>query len=396
MRVSRSTFFQCSSASASFSRSTSTHFPLSDTRPPTDCRSCWISSSGQRFAVERDIRGELEQRRRVQGAPLAGVDLDVDHGTGRAIRLPPVRHPDDQAALLEDRDVLEESIRLARGPGQRVIDLARVDHLLDQFASLGRALDRQQERQQRRAILRPRVLLQGLPQGLVLHASLGRQPGDVGRQEREGMIRVALVLGEVERHAADESPLGIELAQVGLHALRMVRDLVADEGVELGPPGGKNIRVKVFAPLHRRSLEDLERKVRRGRYGDRGDRARGRLRRRLAETRQVKPREIACEAERRGQARLQLGRRQMQESAGRALLEGGGDTFPDRAVQPGAGGLGRLAHMEMALRREEEFKRHEPLSCVRMVRSREVTRCCCARVLSGERNHGTRASSART
>ena len=55
----------------------------------------------------------------------------------------------------------------------------------------------------------------------------------------------------------------------------------------------------------------------------------------------------------------------MQETAGRALLEGGGDTFPDRAVQPGAGGLGRLAHVEMALRREEEFKRHEPLSCVR-------------------------------
>ena len=83
------------------------------------------------------------------------------------------------------------------------------------------------------------------------------------------MIRVALVLGEVERHAADESPLGIELAQVGLHALRMARDLVADERIQLGPPGGKHIRVEVFAPLHRRRLEDLERKVRRGRYGDR-------------------------------------------------------------------------------------------------------------------------------
>ena len=144
---------------------------------------------------------------------------------------------------------------------------------------------------ERRAILRPRVLLQGLAQRLVLHASLGREPGDVGRQERERMIRVALVLGEVERHAADEPPLGIELAQVGLHAPRMVRDLVADERIELGPPGGKDIRVEVFAPLHRRSLEDLERKVRRGRYGDRRNRARGRLRRRLAETRQVEPRE---------------------------------------------------------------------------------------------------------
>ena len=43
--MSRSTFFQCFNASASFSRSTSTHFPLMATRPPTDSRSCSSSDS---------------------------------------------------------------------------------------------------------------------------------------------------------------------------------------------------------------------------------------------------------------------------------------------------------------------------------------------------------------
>ena len=47
------------------------------------------------------------------------------------------------------------------------------------------------------------------------------------------MLRVALVLSKVKRHAADEPPLRIALAQVRLHAACMVLNLAANERVEL-------------------------------------------------------------------------------------------------------------------------------------------------------------------
>src|SRR5208337_1929288 len=86
---------------------------------------------GERLTLERHVHGEIEQVADTQRTLFAGVDLDIDHRTRRVARFPPVRYPDDQAALLEDRDVLKKPVRLARSPGKRMIDLARLDHLLD-------------------------------------------------------------------------------------------------------------------------------------------------------------------------------------------------------------------------------------------------------------------------
>jgi len=61
----------------------------------------------ERFTLESHVYREIEQVADAQGAPLAGIDLDVYHRSGRVIRLPPVRYADDQAALLKDRDVLK-------------------------------------------------------------------------------------------------------------------------------------------------------------------------------------------------------------------------------------------------------------------------------------------------
>ncbi len=304
---------------------------------------------GERLAVERHVHGKIEQGIHAERSALAGIDRDVDRGPRRAARFPPVGDPDDQAALLEDRNVLQEPIRLARAPGQGMIDFARVDHLLDERAALGRALDRHQEREERGPVFRPGVFLQSLAQGLVLHATLGRELGNISRQECEGVLRVALVLSEVKRHAADEPPLGIALAQVCLRASRMVRDLVANKRVELRPPAREHVGAEVFTPLHRRRLENLERQVRRGwrRYGR--DRAACCIHRRLAEPGQIQTGEIARIGERRRQAGLELGRRQVQETTRRTFVESDMDSLPGGTIHARAIRSGDFANVEMAL-----------------------------------------------
>ncbi len=291
---------------------------------------------GKRLAVERHVDREIEQGVDTERGPLAGVDLDVDHRPGRAARFPPVGHPDNQAALLEDRDVLQEPIRLAWAPSQGMIDFARLDHLLDERAALGRALDRHQERKERGPVFRPGVFLQRLAQGLMLHATLGRELGNIGCQECERVLRVALVLSKVKRHPAHEPPLGIALAQIRLYAARMVLDLAANERVELRPPAQEHVGAEVFTPLHRRCLQNLKRQVRLGwrRYGR--DRAACSVHRRLTEPGQIQPGEVARIGERRRQAGLELGRREVQETTRRAVGESSMDSFPGRTIDGGA------------------------------------------------------------
>ena len=72
------------------------------------------------------------------------------------------------------------------------------------------------------------------------------------------MLRVALVLSKVQRHTADEPPLWVALAQVGLQPARMVLDFAADERVELRPPGRGALRGSGIHPLHRRCLQNLK------------------------------------------------------------------------------------------------------------------------------------------
>ena len=158
----------------------------------------------------------------------------------------------------------------------------------------------------------PAYCCRAFAERLVLHASLGREPGNVGRQECEWVLRVALVLREVERHAADEPPLRISLAEVGLDPTRMMLDLGADERVELRPPGREDIGGEVFTTVHGRRLENLKRQVRLGWLRDGRDCTTFPIRRRMTEPGQVQTGEVTREAERRRQARLELSRCQVQ------------------------------------------------------------------------------------
>ena len=81
--------------------------------------------------------------------------------------------------------------------------------------------------------------------------------------------------------------------------------------------------------------------------------------RRLTEPRQIQTGEVACIGKWRRQAGLKFGRREVQKTVGRAIGEGSMNSFPGRTVYGGAIRTGGLASVEMALRRQEKFKRHE-------------------------------------
>ena len=103
--------------------------------------------------------------------------------------------------------------------------------LTSALRSVARWIGNKSEREQRRPILLPGVLLQGLAKRLVLHATLRGETGNVSRQERERVLRVSFVLGEVKRHSSDQPPLRIAFAEIRLHPAVVARDLIADERV---------------------------------------------------------------------------------------------------------------------------------------------------------------------
>ena len=179
------------------------------------------------------------------------------------------------------------------------------------------------------------VLLERPAQGLVLHLPLRRQAVGEGGQEGEGVIGVALVLGEVERHAADESPLGIALAQIALRPAGMPLDLGAGERVEVAPPAGEDVRVQVFQPGHGRGLEDGAVEIGRGRrdLGDRPARFRDGG---PAEFGEVEPGDRASELERRRQRRRVFARG-VEHPASRARRVGIEQCLRDRPIR----GVGR-------------------------------------------------------
>ena len=109
-------------------------------------------------------------------------------------------------ARSELRDVAEEAEGLLRRPAQRVEDLAGVDHLLEPGAALGRALHREQQREEPLLVGRARVLAQGLAERQVLGLAVRREPAGVGREEGERRLLVLAVLGEVEVHPPDDVP----------------------------------------------------------------------------------------------------------------------------------------------------------------------------------------------
>src|SRR5439155_22315870 len=115
-------------------------------------------------------------------------------------------YPHDDARRLERRYVAEEPVRLPWRPLQRLEDRTGLDELAQERALPGRSLDGRQQREQRCLVARSARFLDGLAERPMLHLRVRRQSRGVRRQEREGMLRIALVLGEVEADATDEVP----------------------------------------------------------------------------------------------------------------------------------------------------------------------------------------------
>ena len=201
-----------------------------------------------------------------------------------------------------------------------------------------------------RPVFRAGVLLQCLAQRLVLHSTLGRELRNVGRQERERMLRVALVLREVKRHAADEPPLRVSLAEVSLYPARMMLDLGADKRVELRPPGRQHVGSGTHTPASgapagpetparsRRAAArpGCHRFARPPAFDRAGSDRDGRNR---------------AEPKCRRQARLKLGRRQVHKTLRRAFGKSGMNSLADRAIRKGSVGDVGFSNVKMALGR---------------------------------------------
>ena len=92
------------------------------------------------LVAQRQLHLEIEHPFRVELLLLRVADRHADAGTGTF--LPPVGQPHQNAALFKDWRVLEESISLVGRPGQRLVEITRVDQLLHQGALLRRQLHR--------------------------------------------------------------------------------------------------------------------------------------------------------------------------------------------------------------------------------------------------------------
>ena len=97
-------------------------------------------------------------------------------------------------------------------------NLAGVDHRPQPVAVFGRALHRQQQRQQLVAVRRPGVFAQRLTERHVLRAGLGGEPRGVGRHEGERLFGVAAVFRQVEMHPPDQVPGRVQRVQEALQA----------------------------------------------------------------------------------------------------------------------------------------------------------------------------------
>ena len=185
---------------------------------------------GQPLAVERDLHAEVEQRILAERGRRLRPDGGGHLRPGRAPGPPGRGHANHDAGALQLRDVAEKAKGLLRRPAQRMKDLARVDHLLEPGAALGRALDREQERQKALLVGRAGVLAQRLAERQVLGLAVRREPGGVGREEGEGRLLVLAVLGEVEVHPAHDVPGRVQALEE-----------VLDRGLRFGLLGGEGL-----------------------------------------------------------------------------------------------------------------------------------------------------------
>ena len=114
-----------------------------------------------------------------------------------------------------------------------MVDVATVHELADALAAFGDALQRRQQREKLALVPGARVLLQGSPQRQVLHPALPRDIVSVGGDEREGILPIALVFGQVKTDPTDDVPDGVVPRQIPLHAPLALADFGRERGTDV-------------------------------------------------------------------------------------------------------------------------------------------------------------------
>ena len=166
----------------------------------------------------------------------------------------------------------------------------------------------------------------------MLELSAGRESVGVGGEEREGDLLVALVFGEVERHATDEMPERIALAQPAGEAVRVRRGFGARGRAQLFPEPHQQRIAQVFRAAQGRRLGEKSGARFRLRQLDRGGIAR------LAEPRDEAPAPFARPGERRRELVFQRGRGEVEQPGGFAFCQ----SLRERGGRGFAGGEARL------------------------------------------------------
>jgi hypothetical protein len=235
--------FHCLRASWSRSRSASTHLPRNSTRPSV-------------AAVEGQVGVEIEHLIHADHADRFAADVDLDLRPGRFFRGPPIGQPHDDAGLFDTWRFGEEAIRFADRPGLRREQRFRIEQLANQPRPLSRAPHRLEQRHEFGLLPGAGVSPQRFGERKMLRPGLARQPMGEGRQEREGPLGIALVLGEMKGDAADEVPERVDRAEPRRRALGMLVAAGDDQVAQLAPQPGERRRRQVLQAAHRRGLGD--------------------------------------------------------------------------------------------------------------------------------------------
>jgi hypothetical protein len=137
----------------------------------------------------------VEQRAESELGRPDGPDLDADL-RARCLLMPPIRHPDPQPAVLELGGRAQQGVRLRGGPGDRVVDLAALDEVADAWAHGGGPAQRREQALPGLGVVG--VLAQRCRQRDVQHAPVRPLAARDGDEEREGVRRVVLALGDMQ------------------------------------------------------------------------------------------------------------------------------------------------------------------------------------------------------
>ena len=203
----------------------------------------------QRLAAQGDVHVEVHHRAGADERRLRAADRDADL-RARSFA-PPVRQPHRQAALLERRHAAQKLIGAVRRPRQRPVYVARVHQRLHPVACLSRLLYRRQQRDERRAVPRARVLFQRPAQRQILHPSRRAEAGGIGGHERERPVGIALVLGQVEADPTHLVPARRPRAQQRGQSAQG-RGRRAHPLVKMGPDALQVVQGEILAAVHRR------------------------------------------------------------------------------------------------------------------------------------------------